>query len=176
MLGQRRRRWANIKTSLFQRVVFVGNAHNMTVRSAVSRFLDPHSNSTCVVCISTQLNHFNWGTGMVASSSTFHPTWGGSLGICSVCCMLYGCTMVPPLNNGVNAAPASVMLAMVALALSPPVTSILETHSPTLYRRSRVYSRPAGPVVMKIQEYWSMKWGIYLQPHTNQTVMPAYLK
>ena len=26
MLGQRRKRWANIKTPLFQRVVFIGNA------------------------------------------------------------------------------------------------------------------------------------------------------
>ena len=33
-----------------------------------------------------------WGTGMIASSSTFRPNLGGggALGICSVSCLLYG--------------------------------------------------------------------------------------
>ena len=39
MLGQRRRRWANIKTSLFQRVVFAGRVllHNALSSIAAGR-------------------------------------------------------------------------------------------------------------------------------------------
>ena len=71
-----------------------------------------------------------WGTGMIASSSTFHPHPGRVTGICFVCRMLYlraDCqwrTLAPLFDNGANAAPVSVpvlsavqalMLAVVAL-------------------------------------------------------------
>ena len=78
------------------------------------------------------------GTGMIVSSILFAPIWGGSLGICSVSCLLYGMvrstilqqsskgscsllvsghnlradcqwrTLVPSLNCSANAALASV--------------------------------------------------------------------
>ena len=36
MLGQRRRRWANIKTSLFKRVVFAGETHPATREAGIT--------------------------------------------------------------------------------------------------------------------------------------------
>ena len=52
MLGQRRRRWANIKTSLFQFVVFAGK---LLLRDAASEMFLVHSDAAPDGCDTDRL-------------------------------------------------------------------------------------------------------------------------
>ena len=49
----------------------------------------------------TLLDHLTaWGTGMIAIVVLFAPIRGGSLGICSICCMLYRSTSLQQSSKG----------------------------------------------------------------------------